>query len=73
MGPKVRRKMCASFSAPKGAGGGFGFNPLSQVGSLGADFVLAIEVPTPAATRNAVAYIGAAEGALAAGIEVTGS
>ena len=56
----------------KGAGGGVGLNLLSRIGSLGADFVRALEAPTPGATRLAAAHIAAAKGALAAGIEGDG-
>ena len=45
----------------KGAGGGVGLNLLSRIGSLGADFVRALEAPTPGATRLAAAHIAAAK------------
>ena len=41
---------------------------MSRIGSLGADFVRALEAPTPGATRIAVAHIAAGKGVFAAGI-----
>jgi hypothetical protein len=56
----------------KGAGGGVGLNLLSQIASLGADFVRSLDAPTPGASRRAAAHIAAAKGVLSAGIEGDG-